>query len=61
MKETFLYEGLLVGSVSIARRGTDDLLWGESEGLFSRLDSSPRLGMDEVFISGGCLDAMSAL
>jgi hypothetical protein len=55
-----LYEGLLAGNVSIARRGTDDLLWGESEGLFYRLDASQGLGMD-VFVSGGCVDAVSAL
>ncbi len=58
--ETFLYEGLLAGNVSVSNRGMDNLLWGESEGLFYRLDNSSRLGLD-VFISNGSLDGMSAL
>lgn len=49
--ETFLYEGLLAGGVSVASRGMEELVWGESEGLFYRLDEAPRLGMD-VFVAG---------
>lgn len=60
MMETFLYEGLLAGNVSVSRRGMDNPLWGESEGLFYRLDVSVRLGMD-VFIPGDCLDGITAL
>lgn len=50
--ETFLYEGLLTGSVSVSSRGMEELVWGESEGLFYRLDEAPKLGMD-VFVAGG--------
>ncbi|MCD8138728.1 MAG: hypothetical protein LUE17_02945 [Planctomycetaceae bacterium] len=47
-----LYEGLLQPTVSFSRRGMEDVVWGDHDGVVCRLDTALRVGTD-VFVAPG--------
>ncbi len=49
-----LFEGLLLPTVSFSRRGMEDTVWGEHDGVVCRLDNALRVGTD-VFVAPGIL------